>query len=122
MQCSMDDETGTVPEPKKPTKDTSHVRTALIVEGGGMLGAWAIGALNALHERGRDHFDLVVAASSGACSAAYFVAGMHEPALEIWQRYVDGKKLLRKGQFVPFFTLIYCYLLPFLFFFFFLFF
>jgi predicted patatin/cPLA2 family phospholipase len=58
-----------------------------------MRGAWAVGALNALHELGEDRFDLVVASSSGACSAAYFVAGLHQPALEIWQHYVDGRKL-----------------------------
>src|SRR3954462_4566870 len=59
--------------------------TALIVEGGAMRGAWAAGVLAFLHERGRRQFDLVYAASSGACSAAYFVAGMFEPGLNIWR-------------------------------------
>lgn len=59
--------------------------TALIVEGGAMRGAWAAGVLAYLHERGRREFDLVYAASSGACSAAYFVADMWEPAMYIWR-------------------------------------
>ena len=60
--------------------------TALIVEGGAMRGAWAAGVLAFLHERGRRQYDLVYAASSGACSAAYFVAGMWEPGLAIWRK------------------------------------
>lgn len=59
--------------------------TALIVEGGAMRGAWAAGVLAFLHERGRRQYDLVYAASSGACSAAYFVAGMWEPGMTIWR-------------------------------------
>src|ERR1043166_1661260 len=88
-----------------PVNDLSAAKrpkTALVVEGGAMRGAWAAGVLGALHEKGHDRFDLVVAASSGACSAAYFVAGMHEPALEIWQRYVDGEKLLRRANWLHF--------------------
>ena len=50
-----------------------------------MRGAWAAGVLAYLQESGRRQFDLVYAASSGACSAAYFVAGMWEPGLTIWR-------------------------------------
>ncbi len=60
-------------------------KTALIVEGGAMRGAWAAGVLASLQERGRRQYDLVYAASSGACSAAYFVANMWEPGLAIWR-------------------------------------
>src|ERR1700720_653400 len=60
-------------------------KSALIVEGGAMRGAWSAGVLAWLHEQGRRQFDLVYAASSGACSAAYFVAGMWEPGLGIWR-------------------------------------
>jgi predicted patatin/cPLA2 family phospholipase len=58
-------------------------KTALIVEGGAMRGAWAAGVLAFLHETGRRQYDLVYAASSGACSAAYFVAGLWDPGLTI---------------------------------------
>jgi predicted patatin/cPLA2 family phospholipase len=73
-------------------------RAALIVEGGAMRGAWAAGVLAFLHERGERRFDLVYAASSGACSSAYFVAGMFEPGLTIWREYACH--VVRKTNFL----------------------
>ena len=79
--------------------DSSGRRTtALIVEGGAMRGAWAAGVLAFLHERGRRQYDLVYAASSGAFSAAYFVAGMWEPGLAIWHELAC--KVVRKTNFL----------------------
>jgi predicted patatin/cPLA2 family phospholipase len=72
--------------------------SALIVEGGAMRGVWAAGVLAFLHERGRRQFDLVYAASSGACSAAYFVAGMWEPGLTIWRNFACN--VVRKTNFL----------------------
>ena len=72
--------------------------TALIVEGGAMRGAWAAGVLAFLQERGQQRFDLVYAASSGACSAAYFVAGMWEPGLAVWRE--QACKVVRKANFL----------------------
>lgn len=63
-----------------------------------MRGAWAAGVLAFLHEQGRRQYDLVYAASSGACSAAYFVAGMWEPALTIWRKLAC--KAVRKSNFL----------------------
>jgi predicted patatin/cPLA2 family phospholipase len=78
----------------------SRRTTALIVEGGAMRGAWAAGVLAFLYEQGRRQYDFVYAASSGACSAAYFVAGMYEPSLRIWRehtcRVVRKSNLLRR--------------------------
>jgi predicted patatin/cPLA2 family phospholipase len=76
----------------------THRTTALIVEGGAMRGAWAAGVLAFLHEQGWRQYDLVYAASSGACSAAYFVAGMWEPALAIWREHAS--KVVRKANFL----------------------
>ncbi len=73
-------------------------QTALIVEGGAMRGAWAAGVLAYLHERGRRQYDLVYAASSGACSAAYFVADMWEPGLAIWRELACN--VVRKSNFL----------------------
>src|SRR5437660_1775831 len=72
--------------------------TALIVEGGAMRGAWAAGVLAFLHERRLRQYDLVYAASSGACSAAYFVAGMFQPGLAIWREHAC--KVVRKTNFL----------------------
>ena len=75
-----------------------HRKTALIVEGGAMRGAWAAGVLGYLQECGRRQFDLVYAASSGACSAAYFVADMWEPGLAIWRELACN--VVRKSNFL----------------------
>lgn len=72
--------------------------TALIVEGGAMRGAWAAGVLGYLREQGRRQYDLVYAASSGACSAAYFVADMWEPAVTIWRNFACN--VVRKTNFL----------------------
>jgi predicted patatin/cPLA2 family phospholipase len=73
-------------------------KTALIVEGGAMRGAWAAGVLAYLQECGRRQYDLVYAASSGACSAAYFVADMWEPGLAIWREFACN--VVRKSNFL----------------------
>ncbi len=82
-------------------------KRALLVEGGGMKGAFAGGALHSLHTIvSPKHFDLVVAVSSGACSAAYYVT-MPKPepekslkTLAIWYMELAGRKLI--SPFHPF--------------------
>ena len=83
--------------PENAGPDARH-KTALIVEGGAMRGAWAAGALAYLQECGRRQFDLVYAASSGACSAAYFVADMLEPGLTIWRDFACN--VVQKSNFL----------------------
>lgn len=61
-----------------------------------MRGAWAAGVLSFLHQESRREYDFVYAASSGACSAAYFVAGMPEPAAVIWREWA-GKAVRRSN-------------------------
>jgi predicted patatin/cPLA2 family phospholipase len=78
------------------TESDARRTTALIVEGGAMRGAWAAGVLAFLYEQGRRQYDFVYAASSGACSAAYFVAGMYEPGLNIWRELAC--KVVRKSN------------------------
>jgi predicted patatin/cPLA2 family phospholipase len=63
-----------------------------------MRGAWAAGVLAVLHEKGRRQYDIVYAASSGACSAAYFVAGMWEPGLTIWRKLAS--QAVRRSNFL----------------------
>lgn len=63
-----------------------------------MRGAWAAGVLAYLQERGRRQYDLVYAASSGACSAVYFVADMWEPGLAIWRELACN--VVRKSNFL----------------------
>ncbi len=88
------------------SSEPSRPKTALIVEGGGMRGAWAAGALAALREFEHDPFDLVVAVSSGACSAAYFVANVFERGLSIWTKWVCGGRVLHVSNWLRFRPLV----------------
>jgi predicted patatin/cPLA2 family phospholipase len=81
-------------------------KTALLVQCGGMRGAWAAGALAALHELQHDSFNFVVAVSSGACSAAYFVADVFEQGLSIWTKWVGDGRVLRVSNWLRFRPLI----------------
>jgi len=59
-----------------------------------MRGAYAAGALMGLLEAGA-RFDRVWASSSGACSAAYYVAGCGREGISIWRDLVCGGQLIR---------------------------
>lgn len=74
------------------------MKTALVIEGGGMRGAHTCGAVMALVQEGHADFDIVVAASAGACTAAFFVSGQHELLPVVWGKYLhDGRFInLRK--------------------------
>src|SRR5271167_1161385 len=91
-------ETLNIEHSKRIVGPESQRKTALIVEGGAMRGAWAAGVLAYLHETGRRQYDLVYAASSGACTAAYFVANMWEPGLAIWRELACN--VVRKSNFL----------------------
>ncbi|TGK62012.1 patatin family protein [Leptospira wolffii] len=74
---------------------------ALIIEGGGMRGSFAGGALASLASlHSPEEFDLVVAVSSGSCSAAYYVTQPNpseeeiEQALDIWRVDLAGNRLI----------------------------
>lgn len=63
-----------------------HIKPILVIDGGLMKGAYGLGACMALDELGyRDVFDAVVGISSGAPTAAYFIAGqVHEGSPILW--------------------------------------
>ncbi|HMV79062.1 MAG TPA: patatin family protein [Leptospiraceae bacterium] len=82
--------------------------TALIVEGGGMRGAFAGGALSAMCKYyPSKNFDLMLGVSAGSCSLAYYATEDRrsfpslKKILEIWQnelhgsRFISFKNLLR---------------------------
>jgi NTE family protein len=54
---------------------TSETRTALVLAGGGSLGAIQVGMLQAIIEAG-EHFDFVVGASAGAINAAFLASDL----------------------------------------------
>ena len=80
----------------------------LVLEGGGVKGAYHIGVMTALREMGLADFDGYVGTSIGAINAAMFCAGDWEKTLELWdninmQNVLDMDELsikeLTQGQF-----------------------
>jgi predicted patatin/cPLA2 family phospholipase len=71
-----------------------------------MRGAWAAGALGALRQIRKEPFDLVVAVSSGACSAAYFVADVMEQGISLWTTRACSGQVFNKSNLLRFRPLI----------------
>ncbi len=72
-----------------PRENTSSARRALVLQGGGALGAYQVGAINALLERiykkdnednsnSRPFFDIIAGTSIGAINAAILVSSFKE--------------------------------------------
>jgi predicted patatin/cPLA2 family phospholipase len=68
--------------------------TALVIEGGGLRGAFSAGVAAELAASGLRAFDDIVAVSSGAPTAAYLAAGQPEDAVAIWRGYTHGSQLI----------------------------
>lgn len=72
----------------------ANTKTVLVLEGGGLRGAFVAGALAELENARRFAFSHVFATSAGAASAAYMVAGQTERALRIWRERTHGAQLI----------------------------
>jgi predicted patatin/cPLA2 family phospholipase len=68
--------------------------TALVIEGGGLRGAFCAGVAAELVAGGVPAFDDIVAVSSGAPTAAYLAAGQPEDGVAIWRGYTHGTQLI----------------------------
>lgn len=68
-------------------------RRILVLEGGGLRGAFTAGVLEEFCRRGV-HFDRIYATSAGAPSAAYSIAGQIEDAIHIWEHRTHGSQLV----------------------------
>jgi predicted patatin/cPLA2 family phospholipase len=67
----------------------------LVLEGGGMRGAYSAGVLEAFSEAPALSFESVVACSAGACVAASYLAGQPRRNRQVYLDYLDGGKLVR---------------------------
>jgi predicted patatin/cPLA2 family phospholipase len=73
----------------------SAAKTALVVEGGGLRGAFSVGVLQVLLSRfGADAFDGIFAVSSGVFASTYFVANQGAEMESIWRDRVCGSQLI----------------------------
>jgi predicted patatin/cPLA2 family phospholipase len=71
------------------------VKTALVVEGGGLRGAFPVGVLQVLLGRfGADAFDGIFAVSSGVFASTFFVAAQGQEMEAIWRDRVCGNQLV----------------------------
>jgi predicted patatin/cPLA2 family phospholipase len=68
--------------------------TVLVLEGGGLRGAFVAGALAELESSRRLRFSHIFATSAGAASAAYLIAGQIDHALAIWRDRTHGAQLI----------------------------
>src|SRR6185503_17537287 len=74
--------------------------SALVIEGGGLRGAFSAGVAAELAAAGVPAFDDIVAVSSGAPTAAYLATGQPEDAVAIWRGYTHGTQLIALRNFV----------------------
>lgn len=67
------------------------MKSALVVQGGGMRASYSMGALLALEELGHTNsFDYVLGSSAGAINGAYFLAGQSKLATEIYINHLTN--------------------------------
>jgi predicted patatin/cPLA2 family phospholipase len=84
----------------------ADIRTALVVEGGGMRGIFAAGVLDCFHEVGFDPFDVYYGVSAGACNLSSHLAHQYQrnyrcytdymlkPDFLSWSKFLRGGHLL----------------------------
>ncbi|MCL4468481.1 MAG: patatin-like phospholipase family protein, partial [Deltaproteobacteria bacterium] len=82
------------------------VKSALVVEGGGMRGMFTAGVLHAFGSAGFDPFDLYIGVSAGACNLASHLAGQNNRNYDInvnlstTRDFINGWRFLRGGHFM----------------------
>ncbi len=68
-------------------------KIACVLSSGGMRGAYQLGVLKAMHEKGMV-FDLMVGASAGACNAARYVAEQIDVCIHIWLDHCSNRRAI----------------------------
>lgn len=71
-----------------------HRETSLVIEGGGLRGAFCAGALEALDRLGYPRPTQVFATSAGAPSAAYLGTGQIQRAVQLWENRTHADHLV----------------------------
>ena len=78
---------------------TSRLRNALVVEGGGMRGAFTCGVLDAFLQQNFNPFDLYVGVSSGSTNIANYLAGQVGRNIEIYLDHSLRPEFIRYSRF-----------------------
>lgn len=66
---------------------------ALVLSGGGALGAYEVGAIEALKEKGL-HFEIVTGTSIGALNGAFYVGGQSDNLRKLWSNITPTKVMV----------------------------
>jgi predicted patatin/cPLA2 family phospholipase len=79
-----------------------RVNRVLVLDGGGMQGAFMAGILNEFNTKGikPDFFDSYIATSAGAYNAAYYITGQMEEGLRIWKQHLPNG-FIKKKRLIP---------------------
>lgn len=78
----------------------SGVKSALVVEGGGMRGVFSAGVLNAFGKSGFDPFDIYIGVSAGACNLAAYLAEQHERNFHVSTVYSATSRFINPVRFI----------------------
>jgi predicted patatin/cPLA2 family phospholipase len=73
-------------------------KLGIVIEGGGLRGAFAVGALDELDRALQVRPAHVFATSSGAPSAAYYATGQIADGVRIWEQHTHGSQLIDLGN------------------------
>jgi predicted patatin/cPLA2 family phospholipase len=78
---------------------SGNSRTALVIQGGGLRGAYPVGVLRVLHDYfGRNPFDTIISVSSSVFTASFFLADQVEDMEATWRDLVHGKRLINYSR------------------------
>lgn len=77
----------------------TNLRNALVVEGGGMRGAFTCGVLDAFLQQNFNPFDLFVGVSSGSTNLANYLAKQHGRNIELYLDNSLRPEFIRYGRF-----------------------
>jgi predicted patatin/cPLA2 family phospholipase len=77
-----------------PVVLAANTDTVLVLEGGGLRGAFVAGVLGELARCEALRFSHIFATSAAAASAAYMIAGQIDRGLEIWRERTHGHQLI----------------------------
>lgn len=78
----------------------TEIRTALVVEGGGMRGVFAAGVLDSFLEAGFDPFDAYVGVSAGACNLSSHLAGQYMRNYRCYTDYMLHREFMSLPRFL----------------------
>ena len=78
----------------------STKRIGLVLEGGGLRGAYVVGVLKALSQNGLTGFNYAFATSSSVPTLAYFSSGQYDDMVEIWENHLHGDRFVRYSNLI----------------------